>query len=234
MVISPYKYPNPGWLGTFSHQTMFDHVPIRENETSLGSGPEDNFLLRSSEAVAAMTNLSHGAKLVEQMQRFLSLPSCYSIVRQWLAQDTNLALAGDFVNYCADTVRFLLPESPGALIDNLETAKLLFTNTSRQLATTAPTDTLEGYASQFCEKNARWETLGLFCTAVSRAAIDVRNSQGPSREDLTSRHLSRLAMQFSDAFLEIAVSLDCLNDLQVLLQYENFILHSMVDGDQSM
>ncbi|KAF4969339.1 hypothetical protein FSARC_3414 [Fusarium sarcochroum] len=50
---------------------------------------------------------------------------------------------------------------------------------------------------------------------------------------MTYRGLSRLAMQFSDAFLEIAVSLDCLNDLQLLLQYENFILHSMVDGDQS-
>lgn len=204
-----------------------------EYDTTSGNASEGNSGARPSEAVATMTHLSHGAKLVEQMQRLLPLPSCYSILRQWSAQDTNLALAGGFVDQCADNVRFLLPENPETPIDNLETAKLLFTNTNRQL-TTIPTDTLDNYATQFCQKNARWETLGLFCTAVSRAAIDVIYTQGSSKRNPTCRGLPRLAMKFSDAFLEIAVSLDCLNDLQVLLQYENFILHSMVDGDQSM
>ncbi|KAL3417430.1 hypothetical protein PVAG01_11430 [Phlyctema vagabunda] len=40
-------------------------------------------------------------------------------------------------------------------------------------------------------------------------------------------------MRYSDSCIEIAISLDCLNDLQLFLQYENFILHSFVEGDQS-
>ncbi|KAF2025160.1 hypothetical protein EK21DRAFT_104174 [Setomelanomma holmii] len=47
------------------------------------------------------------------------------------------------------------------------------------------------------------------------------------------RALRRLAMQFSDSCLDVAFSLDCLNDLQLFLLYENFILHLLVDGDQS-
>ncbi|KAJ5103640.1 hypothetical protein N7532_004169 [Penicillium argentinense] len=35
------------------------------------------------------------------------------------------------------------------------------------------------------------------------------------------------------AAIKISLSLDCLNDLQLILQYENFIVHSYVDGDQS-
>ncbi|RSL68611.1 hypothetical protein CEP54_002641 [Fusarium duplospermum] len=180
-----------------------------------------------------MTNMSHGAKLVDQMQRLLSLPTCYSMLRQWSAQETNLALAGSFVDQCAETVRFPFPEEPESPVDNVGTAKLLFANSGRQLITD-PADTPGNYASQFCQKNARWETLGLFCTAVSRATIDVMNAQGSYKTSMRYRGLSRLAMQFSDAFLEIAVYLDCLNDLKLLLQYENFILHSMVDGDQTL
>jgi hypothetical protein len=40
-------------------------------------------------------------------------------------------------------------------------------------------------------------------------------------------------MSFSDRCLELSISLDCLNDLQLVLQYENFISHSNVDGDES-
>lgn len=40
-------------------------------------------------------------------------------------------------------------------------------------------------------------------------------------------------MHYPDRCVDIALSLDCLNDLQLLLQYKNWISHVFIDGDQS-
>ncbi|EWZ30337.1 hypothetical protein FOZG_15828 [Fusarium oxysporum Fo47] len=158
------------------------------------------------------------AKLVDQMQRLLSLSSCYSMLQQWPAQDTNLALAGIVVDNCVETMQHLFQENPETSINNVETAKLLFAKSVRPI-TTDSAATLEDHASQFWQKSARWETLGLFSTAVSRAAIDMSDAQGSCKANMTCCGLSRLAMQLSDTFLDIAVSLDCLNGLRVLPQH---------------
>ncbi|RBR20112.1 uncharacterized protein FIESC28_05391 [Fusarium coffeatum] len=60
-----------------------------------------------------------------------------------------------------------------------------------------------------------------------------RPPTGPFPTEAQRRHIRRLTMHFADRCLDICLSLDCLNDLQLILQYENFILHSLVDGDQS-
>ncbi|KAL3429967.1 hypothetical protein BDV09DRAFT_189681 [Aspergillus tetrazonus] len=44
---------------------------------------------------------------------------------------------------------------------------------------------------------------------------------------------SILCTRVADSALEIALSLDCLNDLQLFLQYENWIVHTNVYGDHS-
>ncbi|QKD62197.2 uncharacterized protein FOBCDRAFT_208863 [Fusarium oxysporum Fo47] len=195
MVTSPHKYPSPGWLGTSSYQTLFDHIPIRDYDPWKLSPPWQTCLM---------------AKLVDQMQRLLSLSSCYSMLQQWPAQDTNLALAGIVVDNCVETMQHLFQENPETSINNVETAKLLFAKSVRPI-TTDSAATLEDHASQFWQKSARWETLGLFSTAVSRAAIDMSDAQGSCKANMTCCGLSRLAMQLSDTFLDIAVSLDCLN-----------------------
>jgi hypothetical protein len=47
------------------------------------------------------------------------------------------------------------------------------------------------------------------------------------------RCLARKLASLSDACLDSCISLDTLTDLQLVLQFENAILHSQVDGDQS-
>lgn len=81
--------------------------------------------------------------------------------------------------------------------------------------------------------NARWETLGLFFTAVSRVTLEPESTRMNHGSQNQRRNVQRVAMHCSDSCLDMALSLDCLNDLQLMLQYENFILHSLVDGDQS-
>jgi hypothetical protein len=68
---------------------------------------------------------------------------------------------------------------------------------------------------------------------VSRATIDIPFFPLLYNTEEQQYTLKRLATKLSDFSLEISLSLDCLNDLQLMVQYENFIVHSYVDGDQS-
>ncbi|KAJ4304884.1 hypothetical protein N0V90_000412 [Kalmusia sp. IMI 367209] len=63
--------------------------------------------------------------------------------------------------------------------------------------------------------------------------MHVRRFEPLFRSFEARRNLQKVAVRFSDRCLDISLSLDRLNDLQLLLQYENWISHSCLDGDQS-
>lgn len=145
----------------------------------------------------------------------------------------NLALAGPFTNQCAQTIECLLSPVVKGTGLAAEVSRTLFLNSYSPL-NTATTGSIEEFSERFCHANARWETLGLFFTAASRAAIDLASFESLYTTDQQRRNFQKLALHYADRCLDISLSLDCLNDLQLLLQYENFINHSFVDGDQSM
>lgn len=92
------------------------------------------------------------------------------------------------------------------------------------------------FARQFTAldgSTTRWETWGLFFTAVGRATFDVPFFPPLYKDSAGQMAVRKFATQISDKCLEYCLALDCLNDLQLALQAENFILHSNVDGDQS-
>lgn len=138
-------------------------------------------------------------------------------------------MAAPILDYCLDSVRTLFPTQRDLPINGADISRNLFLHTSRPLKVNATT-TIEEFSAQFKERQSRWETLGLFFTAASRAATEMWSSFDSEKE---RRDFQRLGMNLSDLCLDIALSLDCLNDLQLVLQYENWILHSFVDGDQS-
>ncbi|KAL7914397.1 hypothetical protein GGI35DRAFT_467506 [Trichoderma velutinum] len=205
MVIKAHKYPNPGYLGRFSYTTLFDHIPGTEDRPATGETLGHDKDDDVPKNILSQNTIAYGAKLIEQIRHLLPLSSCYLIIQSWMAKSTNLALASALVEPCAMMCPLIVSYN----------------------------DKIEDYCAQFCHQNARWETLGLFCTAVSRAATDLIYTECFCKSDQGRINMQKLAMHFSDMCLDMAVSLDCLNDLQLLLQYENFILHSMVDGDQS-
>lgn len=75
--------------------------------------------------------------------------------------------------------------------------------------------------------------MGIFFTAPGRASLNVVNFTSLFKYPGQRRDLAKTLTYIGDCCLEICLSLDCLNDRQVMLQYENFILHSQVHGDQS-
>lgn len=174
--------------------------------------------------------LLQGADALRHLLTAFSLSAMKELVKFWLAKGANLALAEPFVADCAESVSQLFESHDENW--HLVYARRLLVNSARPLQFAASTGLAE-YSMQFLHHNCRWETLGIFFAAVSRATIDVPFFPllYTSAEDQYG--LRKLATKLSDFALEISLSLDSLNDLQLIVQYENFIVHSYVDGDQS-
>ncbi|KAF7537182.1 hypothetical protein G7Z17_g12902 [Cylindrodendrum hubeiense] len=162
-----------------------------------------------------------------------------NLVQAWLDEKVNLPLAEPFVARCAEATKdlaTLLPPSAAGLRDPspsvVQQAKIMLRNTLRRVNIQRES-TVEDYFSQMFGDNLRWETIGIFFSAASRAAIDIESFPSLYMNEQQRSDLIRALTYVGDCCLETCLALDCLNDLQLVLQYENFIVHSQVDGDQS-
>lgn len=219
-------YPNPGYLGSSSHAAIFKHISSDGDHGPTAPGPE----VLSSQWIGDNHLLLQGADVLRHLLTSYSLSAMRELVIFWLAKGANLALAEPFVAQCADSVSelFTLHDEHWHLVY----ARRLLQNSAKPLEFTRVSNLLS-FSVQFLDHNARWETLGIFFAAVSRATIDIPFFPALYTAEEDQFTLKRLATKLSDFALEISLSLDCLNDLQLIVQYENFIVHSYVDGDQS-
>ncbi|KAF2498735.1 hypothetical protein BU16DRAFT_303627 [Lophium mytilinum] len=231
----PRQYPNPGYLGSSSHTTLFDHLSSGNSPSSdVDDHDQDREKTRHKFRPSLVNDekIAQGAALIRQVRLSAKASSWVLLVEAWTAKGVNLPLTDSFTMQCAETAQHIVKNLGSRDEDIVTLSKKLFLHSCSSL-TTGTDSTLKDFCGTFCESNARWETMGLFFTAVSRATIDLPCFGFLYNTDLERRYLQRLAMQYSDSCLNLALSLDCLNDLQLILQYENFILHSLVDGDQS-
>ena len=139
------------------------------------------------------------------------------LVLFWLAKGANLALAEPFVAPVSESVSQLFTSHDENW--HLVYAQRLLQNSAGPLQFGASSD-LESFSAQFLDHHARWETLGIFFAAVSRATIDIPFFPLLYNTEEQQYNLRRLATKLCDFALEISLSLDCLNDLQLMLQYE--------------
>ena len=152
-----------------------------------------------------------------------------ALTEEWSNTGANLAVAGPFFRSCEQTVRDVdstMQEGREAL------CQLLFHGSCRPLHHNT-TERLEPSSISFAKDNFGWELLGLYLVTLCRA-IEATPSFWTlyhSREERC--RVQREVLELSDHCLEICISFDCLTDLQVIFQYENFIAHSIIDGDQS-
>lgn len=170
--------------------------------------------------------------LKELFEMFAPL-AMQELVAFWRATGTNLALAEPLVDLCAQS-NWSSSSSMGLQSDqwHLLLAQKLLKNTMRPLLYQETTSLLD-YAAQFVNENSRWETLGIFSIAALRATMDVQFFPALYKTEQRKRHF-RMQLERLIAFsLEICLKLDCLNDLQLVLQYETCIVHSHMNGDLS-
>lgn len=185
--------------------------------------------------------VEHRAKHVLTRLSGLDIPSISTLVRAWLDTGANLALAEPFVPGCVKAVSTCswiqqaaswTPASDEMIRAVAQRAKELTKNTCRRIALTADL-TNDEYLAQITGPNMRWEVLGIFCAAAARAALDTPVYSQLYNSENNQRTFIRSLAYLGDCCLEISLATDCLNDLQIILQYEHFHIHCRVHGDQS-
>ncbi|KAE8148677.1 hypothetical protein BDV25DRAFT_157794 [Aspergillus avenaceus] len=226
-------YPNPGYMGFSSHVAIFNHISPDDDDNDIDAVNASHV---TQCALRPMTDddddlMQRGAETLRQFIGTFPLDAMINLVKFWLAKGVNLAMAEPFVEQCVQTMKHLLTflSQEGW---HLAYAERLLRNSARPLEFDQET-TLASFTAQFVHQNARWETLGIFFSAVSRAALDVAFFPSLYSTENEQYALRKMAMKASDQALEISLSLDCLNDVKLIQQYENFIVHTHVDGDQS-
>ncbi|OMP84418.1 hypothetical protein BK809_0000199 [Diplodia seriata] len=108
----------------------------------------------------------------------------------------------------------------------------LLETTDRPIILHANTSVNE-FFSQLLGHGLRWDVLGIFFSAASRAALDTTSFPPLYTDEAQRWDLIKSLTYIGDCCLETCLAADRLDDLQLVLQYENCIVHSQVDGDQS-
>lgn len=108
----------------------------------------------------------------------------------------------------------------------------LLNNSAQALKITAEV-TLGTFIGQFCGHKSRLETLGLFLAAVARATVDISFFPPVYSTEDSRITLQSIVTRLNDRIIDLCLLLDSLNDLQLILQFEHFVVHSNVSGDQS-
>ncbi|SPO06607.1 uncharacterized protein DNG_09297 [Cephalotrichum gorgonifer] len=239
------SYPNPLYLGASSHVTIFNHLSQDENPLQVSNPPSESAAPPGSEPFLGFEGEMQAAKIAEGLRRLLgAFPGTFplnplrDLIAFWRATGANLALCEPFVDLIVhDPLDDLLSlslssRSSGGADQYLAYARSLLHNSSRPLSC-QPSLTVREYASQFLGSNTRLETVGLLFCAVIRAASEVHIFPALYLEDARRQELLALAVKLTNVAVEVCLSFDRLNDLQLVFQYENFISHSYVFGVQS-
>ncbi|KAJ5420624.1 hypothetical protein N7465_003143 [Penicillium sp. CMV-2018d] len=227
------QYPNPGYLGSSSHTAFFNQLSFQtEPEAGVVSRQRELGLTTEKECVVDDVCIARGAELILELHRETALWTFTRLFRKWVSTGTNLALAGPLTGPCASTVDYTLSKCDGTSATARDISKSLFRHSCQPISSSQETS-FDEYCANFSGEKARWETLGIFFTAICRASVDLAYAEPYYGSEQQRRKLQKLALSYSDRCLDICLPLDCMNDLQLFLQYENFISHSQVDGDQS-
>jgi hypothetical protein len=222
------RYPNPGYLGPSSHIDIFNHILSEQDSNHDVPLPMPSVSFSLDEHPSA----KQGALLTRQLLSSFDLSALKSLVTFWRAKGVNLAAAEPFVDLCAESSNYTSLSTFQGSEWHLNFSTRLLQNTARPLECN-PESTISTYSAQFLGINTRWETFGIFLSAAIQATRDVLFFPALYTTSSRNRELRRLLTRLLDCSLDICLSADCLNDLQLILQYENFIVHSYVDGDQS-
>ncbi|KAK8150437.1 hypothetical protein G3M48_001909 [Beauveria asiatica] len=221
------RYPNPGYLGSSNHTALFNQLEL--DRDSLidaridGHGHDELPTRPTSDA-----SISLGEDIIEHLFRVCPLAICINLAKSWLDTGANLPLGHAFTAASVQAVENLTTD-PG---DRVGLSKQLFHNSSLPLeATSASTE--RGDATMFNFGTPRWENICLFFISVARATLVIPYLHPALRLREQRHRIIRLAMRYACQSLDLSLSLDCLNDLQLVSQYENFLLHSIVDGDEN-
>lgn len=209
--------------------SAYTHFPVSNQDDDMQSP-----ISLSCEILEGQSVVAKAAQTVNEMLQ-MDIPRLHQLVYTWRQTKINLPLAEPLVEPCVNAVLYFhqaidATEETGAKC--LQQAKMLVSNTRRRIVLSSDSK-VGDFFNQITGENIRWETLGIFFTAAAKAAIDVPYFSSLYTNAQQRWALIRALMYLGDCCLECCLQLDCLNDLQIVLQFENLVQHTQVDGDQS-
>lgn len=155
-----------------------------------------------------------------------------NLVDFWLAKSIALTLGGPFVESCTRSLQQLVEGKLFDITDPSAVLRKLSENSARAL-NFVTMSTLKDLSHEISDANVRWEAITLALITAARAMTDIPFFPPLYTSRLELCALQRALTELSDRCLDIMLGLNSMNDIQLICQYENFVLHSNVDGDQS-
>lgn len=225
-----HRYPNAGHLGLSSHATIFNRLPVYNDVQ--GSSPQQQTPATPASTRSSGRSSNHQVQTLDEVLHSVDIESCKRLVDFWLAKGITLVLGASIVEACTDSLQQL---SAGKTFGTtcLATVSLKLSENSSQPLDISSTSSLEDFLRELIGPKTRWETIALALVAAGRATTDISFFPPLYKNRRELFAFQRSVTDISDKCLEIALSLDSLNEVQLICQYESFILHSNVDGDQS-
>ena len=230
-------------MGASSHVAIFSHLSQDENalqdpssmEPEEGGQPAGGTSPAVSPVLGSEAEMQ-AAKVAECLRHLLISfrpDDLQDLVTFWRGTGANLALAEPLVDICRrptlDHLRsFASHQGDDATDPYLPYARTLLMKSSCPLFVKMGDPHLDEFCSQFIGSNTRLETLGLVFCAVIRAASETHVFPALYIDETRRQELVASAVKLTNVIVEIILSFDMLNDLQLDLQYENFISHSYV------
>ena len=190
----------------------------------VGASPPEDALVKDGAAVLALLS---------------EFPTYEPFIQQWVEYSKGIALIASFMPECVASIKrdlyhpFVRAKSGRAL---LHASEMLFKNSSKPLKM-PPNMAFQQYHILFTGENLRWEAIGMLFAAVGLSAstmlaadttLDMTKTASVNQKSLASRML-----EASDVCIAFCEQTGHLNDPQMWLIYENFLLMSQVVGDSS-
>lgn len=218
--------PDPGYLGPSSHSGILDQVPLHDRAPIVNiDHPE------TSPDVEAC--LKHTAWTLEKLLLNQEPNALQAIVSFWRDQGHTLQVGEGVTDACVDSVKVLIHiKSTAANTWSHDFINLLYKNSNTELAIQS-TDTMSSFTSQFSAGRPRLESFGIFLNILALAVLYTPCFPPLYTSQAQRISLRDIALKLSDLCWDLCLSLNSLNILQLIFQYENFILHSPIDGPQS-
>lgn len=219
---------NYGFLGVTSFASVFEEESsaLKSDQTQSPSLAQfsDKDVLKGVSCLLLLKDLPRYRPLIQKWCGGATL----SMISPWIPAIQS-SLQGSIVDHIAcaseaDTNAFFLRESERIWSNSLVPIEL------------DETCTLNGFVDHISGPNLRWETVGIYLTAVGLAveALEYTEISNSTRDSFqTRRSLASAMLEASDLCVAMCEKAGQLTDLEAWLYWENFHLCSLTDGDAS-
>ncbi|OAA53612.1 Zn(2)-C6 fungal-type DNA-binding domain protein [Niveomyces insectorum RCEF 264] len=245
-------YPNPGFQGSSSLNTILDTV---ERGTSYDAnidpalvpgdgeqasaeddaGGEEASIQNTMLVMSGTAMVEEGAQVLELLTTLLTHGILQHLFEEWMGKGLEVHVGSLLVRPFLDSIADVMApvqQAAGYQAGLLVLSRRLF-NAAKISTEINGTVSLPEFAEQYTGQNLRWETVGLILALAGNAVSKLRAPHPVYKTEQERHTLGRNLLHSSNKCASFSESLDILNDVQIIFLYESFLLHSAYFGHQS-